>query len=293
MLNQNCIIVFVCSAYDFGCVGYRLCGNALYIFEDHKTSGDNPKRLQILKSIQKAFDGNVFYKPLHDVISPQCAIACGGAIGKKTGETGTIGIFGKLSSTEANINIQELIVAISSGHVLDADADAYVPGTGKVGKCIWPVQSANNMFEVSVIKIDPPLINSLQKVILDKDITLTQISQTDHEKRRVFKIGAATGRTEGFIDTVDDFELFGEKVIVIKPNKSKCSKFSDKGDSGAIVLTNTNDDKLHALGVIYGDCFDLREFNSLHKNESIAVILLDAFNRFKRAKQQEILLDKI
>ena len=267
----------------------------MYIFEDDTISADNPKKLKNRKSIRDAFkDGKAFFKLFHDVVSPQCAISCGGPVGKITGETGTLGMFGKLRNNEASRPIEEIIVAISSGHVLETGADAFVPRIGKVGKCMWPVHAANNMFDVSVIKIDPHLINSLQRFILDEKVTLMQISHEDLENRRVFKFGATTGRTDGFVTTVDDFELFGKKVLVIRPKRSTCSenKFSDEGDSGAIVLTR-KDEQLHAVGVIYGDCFDVREFKSLHGNESIAVFLLDALHRFKTANQQEILLDKI
>ena len=274
-------------------MGYRLCGNALYIFED-KTFAVSPKKLQITKSIQEAFDGNVYYKPLHEVISPQCAIKCGGYIGRKTGEMGTIGIFGKLSSLEANRHMKENIVAISSGHVIEAGADAFVPEKGRVGKCIWPASSSNNMFDVSVIEIDPLLMSSLQKIILDEYITVLNIPEENIENRRVFKIGATTGRTEGTVTTIGDFELFGEKVMAIKPKRLKCqeSKFSDQGDSGSIVLTRDKE-KLFAVGVIYGDCFDVRKSENCHGNESIAVFLINALNRFNIAKQQEIMLEKI
>ena len=272
-------------------MGYRLCGNALYIFEDEKTSANNPKRLQIKKSIQEAFDGNVFYKPLHEVISPQCAISCGGSIGKITGETGTIGIFGKLRNNEASRPDVESIVAISSGHVIDADSDAFVPSRGNVGTCIWPFPSSNNMFDVSVIKINTSFINSLRRFILNENVTLTQISEQDLTNRRVFKFGATTGRTDGFVNTFEECELYGERVLVIKPHRSKSAAFSDEGDSGAIVLTR-KDDKLHAVGVIYGD-FDSRDFKSVHGKESSAVFLINALNRFMEATEQEILLDKI
>lgn len=273
-------------------MGYRLCGNDLYIFED-KTSAVSPKRLQIKKSIEKAFNGTVVFKPLHDVISPQCAIKLGGYIGKETGESGTIGIFGKLSSSEASRAIKENIVAISSGHVIGAGADAFVPGKGRVGKCIWPASSSDSMFDISVIEIDPLLISSLQKIILDEYITVENIPEEKIENRRVFKIGATTGRTEGTVN-IGNFELFGEKVMAIKPKRSRCpeNKFSDEGDSGAIVLTRDKE-KLYAVGVIYGDCFNLRESSSHHGDESIAVFLVNALSRFSTAKQQKIVLDKI
>ena len=285
-------LFYICSAYDAGCVGYWLHGNKLYIFEDNIVSQDNSKKLQIKNSIREAFkDGTVVFKSLNDVISPQCAILCGGSVGKMTGETGTIGIFGKLRNRDANKAKEEIIVAISSGHVIDEGADAFVPSSGNIGKCIWPVPSSNNMFDVSVIKINTSLINSLQRFILDENVTLTQISEQDLTNRRVFKFGATTGRTDGFVNTFEDCELYGEKVLVIKPQRSKNAVFSDEGDSGAIVLTR-KDNKLHAVGVIYGD-FDSRDFESVHGKESSAVFLINALNRFMKETKQEILFDKI
>ena len=283
---------FIYSAYDTGCVGYCLRGNELHIFEDDKISADNPKKLKTQTSIREAFqDGTVYFKLLRHVISPQCAIPCGGSIGNIKGETGTLGMFGKLRSKEAGRIKEEFVVAISSGHVLEADADALVPSKGNIGKCIWPFPSSNNMFDVSVIKIDTSLINSLQKFILDENVTLAQISETDLTNRRVFKFGATTGRTDGFVNTFEECELYGEKVLVIKPQRSKNAAFSDKGDSGAIVLTR-KDERLHAVGVIYGD-FDSREFKSVHGKESSAVFLINALNRFMEATEQEIMFDKI
>lgn len=80
--------------------------------------------------------------------------------------------------------------------------------------------------------------------------------------------------------------------MAILPDVSGTS-FSTNGDSGAIVLTILNG-KYHGVGVIFGGNLDARGAeNNSTQNETIAIFLKNALDRFIRERQMTIEFDKI
>lgn len=305
---MNCCVIFMCfkiknyfqiyfnRGKEFGFVGHMVCGRVLYIFEDKRMTEDAPKVIEIKKSIQDAFKGDVHYRSIRDVLSPHCASICGGPLqNSKTNNAGTLGILGKLlrigtdGSHQAKVN-----VALSSGHVISAGTSALVSTLGEIGVCIWPASSSQNIHDVSIIEIDQERVGHLlHKFLLNEKISVEDIPKERLGYQPVIKYGARTGKTVGYVNVVDTFQMFGNDVMSILPKKSECPNglFSDKGDSGAIVLTRLGG-KLHGLGVIYGGELSLPECKSIHK-DTIAVFLKRALDRFTDATQGTIILDKI
>lgn len=255
-------------------------------------SKDAKKTEEIKKSIKETFKGAVHYRSIRDSLSPHRALNCGGTFrNSRNGHGGTLGIFGELMREEQGASKQtKIAVALSSGHVISADTPAFVSTIGEIGECIWPLDSSNNIHDVSVIKIDQTRIDDLI-LILNQQILVGEISKEDLKDRYVFKFGATTGKTTGYIGVIDDFQMFGEEVMTILSRSECSSKFSDKGDSGAIVLTKVGG-RLYGIGVVYGgglklpDCKNIRE-------ETIAVFLKRALDRFTDKTQQIIEFDKI
>lgn len=141
---------------------------------------------------------------------------------------GTIGMFGSLKDTGNKDSMRT--VAISSPHVINAGTVAYLPDGKRFGECIWP-ESSENIHDVSLIKIDTSSLNALQTSILKKRIQIQEISKDILNDRKVIKYGAATERTVGWIEKIDDFEIYGSDVLVILPEDVDFP-FSAKGDSG-------------------------------------------------------------
>ena len=292
VLRNVLSFMFCCSGKDYGIVGHRLYGDALYIFEDADMSTDAQKTMEIKKSIKENFKGAVHFRSIRDSLSPHRALICAGSFrNSRNGHGGTLGIFGELTRVEQGASKQtKITVALSSGHVISANTPALVSTMGEIGECIWPLDSSNNIHDVSVIKIDQTRIDDLI-LILNQQILVGEISKEDLEDRYVFKFGATTGKTTGYIGVIDDFQMFGEEVMTILSRSECSSKFSDKGDSGAIVLTKISG-RLYGIGVVYGGGLELSDCKNI-REETIAVFLKRALDRFTDKTQQTIEFDKI
>lgn len=280
------------SAKNNGIVGYRLIGEDLYIFESKRLTpeGKQEKRKLIEKSTNTSFKGEIHFRSFNDVFYPHCAIRCGGyLLNNENGFMGTIGMFGSLKGTGNKDSMQ--IVAFSSPHVISAGTVACLPDRERFGECIWPDKS-ENIHDVSFIKIDTSSLNALQTSILKTRIQIQEISRDILNDRKVIKYGAATERTVGWIKKIDDFEIYGSDVLVIVPEDVDFP-FSAKGDSGAIVLTKIHGE-YHGIGMIYGGEFDIRNSeNKSIQNETIAIFLKNALDRFVKDRKMAIRFDEI
>lgn len=291
MLTKQCLEK-IKDASKQGIVGYRLCADELYVFEDDLMLKESKRKTQIENSILESFKGKVHFKPLGDVLKPQCTIKCGGSIvNDDTKRMGTIGIFGVLQNSLQNH--AKKTVAISSPNLFREGDIASVENEERIGVCIWPAQQdqrLQNIHDVSIIEIDPEKIDSIKLTYFDENILIKKDSEAKLDNRVVFKYGAKTQTTYGWIRRINDFQLFERDVWVIKP-KPPGSSFSDEGDSGAIVLTRF-EGKLYGVGMIYGSHLDVRdEENS--ENETVATILMNALDRFKQERNMIIQFDKI
>lgn len=288
-LTKQCLEIIEKSSKN-GVVGYRLFENELHIYGNEQLMKENEKRVEIESSIKECFAGQVHFRSLEQVLVPQCTLKCGDCLRNNTnGKMGTIGIFGKMKYTPANESVQT--VALSSAHVISS-GDIACSSTGvRFGKCIWP-ESGVNIHDVSIIKIDSSMINSLKRTVFDEHITIDEIPKQNLLYRKVIKYGAATQETCGSITKIDNFQLFGNDVMAILPLDSE-RPFSTNGDSGAIVLTKF-DKKYHGVGVIFGGYLDARGAeNKNTQNETIAIFMKNALDRFIGDRKMTIEFDKI
>lgn len=274
----------------FGIVGYRLCGNELLVFKDGNATKPNKKRKKIEKSIESLFKGTIQFIELKEFLTPHCAVECGGTIqNSRNSRKGTIGIFGMVKQANGESCFH---VAITSPHVVSEGESAGLSNGSEIGRCIWPPDEL--IHNVSVIRINEDLINSLQKTRFDKKIIIQEISNQILLNKKVFKYGAGTQKTVGWIAKIDNFELYGRNVMAILPNRSNLSNlFSDKGDSGAIVLTKIKGE-YYAVGMIFGGgtVSYLAECSSVQR-ESIAIFLKPALDDLRMKGGVHIEFDKI
>ena len=125
-------------------------------------------------------------------------------------------------------------------------------------------------------------------------VTLFKGDRRDLKRRKVYKFGATTSKTIGFIHDSEFVLTIGDPVSVflIEPEDpdDDSSRFSQPGDSGAIVLTKFGQDVI-ALSMIFGGDVDLE---GVARNNSIAVDLNQALQRFEaNNKGQRIKLDTL
>lgn len=288
-LSKQCLEIINASRKN-GVVGYRLFGDELHIYGNDQLIIETEKRREIENSIKEHFNGHVLLRSVMNVLKPQCTVKCGDYLkSSTTGRMGTLGIFGEMKTAVENESIQT--VALSSAHVISRGEVACTSAGGRFGECIWPGSIAN-IHDVSIIQIDPSSISTLQQTIYNKDIAIEEISKENLLYREVFKYGATTQKTRGSIEQIDHFKLFGSDVMTISSDDPE-RLFSTNGDSGAIVLTIL-DGKYHGIGVIYGGNVDNRETGiNIPENESIAIFLKNALDRFARERNMSIEFHKI
>lgn len=288
-LTKRCLELIEASS-KHGVVGYRLFGNELHIYENEHLRTGTKERSEIENSIKENFNGKVHFRSLNNVLIPHCTVKCGDYLKNGTlKRMGTVGIFGEIKNADENDSNQT--VAISSPHVISSGEIACTATGGKFGECIWP-ENGSNIHDVSIIQIDFSSIATLQRTIFNKNIVIENIPKEDLLYREVFKFGASSQKTCGLIEQIDHFRLFGSDVMTISTDDPE-RPFSTNGDSGAIVLTILNG-KHHGIGVIYGGSLEHREAKiDTSRNESIAIFLKNALDRFTRARHMSIEFDKI
>lgn len=265
----------------------------MYIYGNDQLTSGTDKRQEIENCIKENFKGQVHFRSLNNVLKPQCAVKCGDYLKNSTlGIMGTIGMFGEIKNALENDSIQT--VALSSPHVI-SNGDIACSSTGdRIGECIWPGSKAN-IHDVSIVKIDSSLISTLQRTFFNENITIEEITKEKLHYRKVFKYGAATKETHGWIEQIEHFQLFGRDVMAISSDdrENPEGKFSTNGDSGAIVLTIL-DEKHHGIGIIYGGNVDDRGANrKITEREIIAVFLKYALDQFTNEKNMTIDFNKI
>lgn len=273
-----------------GVVGYRLFGNELHIYENEHLRIGTKERSEIENSIQENFNGKVHFRSLNGVLIPHCTVKCGDYLKNSTlKKGGTIGIFGEIK--KADENDTNHTVALSSPHVISSGEIACTTTGGRFGECIWP-ENSSNIHDVSIIQIDPSFIGTLKRTILNEIIAIEEIPKERLLYREVFKFGASSHKTCGLIEQIDHFRLFGSDVMTISSDDPE-RLFSTNGDSGAIVLTIL-DGKHLGIGLIYGGSLEHREAEiNIHRNESIAIFLKNALDKFSKGKNMSIEFDRI
>lgn len=265
-------------------------GNTLYLFEDETKSITSNQRQKIVMTIRESFPGKVVVNPIKHVMKLYCGVKCGDLMqNPANGTSATIGIFGEIKDMQGAAKDTRTTVVLSSSH-FSSSGDIVTHSTvGRIGECIYP--SSSILDGVSVTLIDPFVTHSLKKYIFEENVKVDELSKEMLLDRMVFKYGAATHTTFGFIQQFGDFQLFERDVLVIK-SKNRDEAFSQPGDSGAVVLTRCGDE-LYAIGMVVGTYSIRGEECKDTGNEVIAVFLKKAVDRFKNETKCDISFDKI
>lgn len=247
------------------------------------------EKKQLESYIEDSFKGKVKIIPLRTVLKPQCAIKCGGYITNNiTNKSGTIGVFGKMRNLVKYDKVRT--IALSSPNLFSDGDIASLPNGEKVGACVWPVKPEplmENLFDVSVVEIDSTRTDEIQWTILNEHFLMEEIPYENLDNRLVFKYGAKTQKTYGWIKKISNFELFEREVLVIIP-KSSGTMFSDEGDSGAIVVTKIGGNH-YGVGMVYGSHLDVgKTTNKSYKIATVAIFLKNALERFTSPKKMSI-----
>lgn len=265
-------------------------GNTLYLFEDETRSITSNQRQKILMTIRESFPGKVLVNPIKNVMKLYCGVKCGDYMKNATKEkSATMGIFGEIKDMQVAEKDTRTVV-LSSPHLITQGEIANHSSVGRIGECIYPRQG-NLWDDISVTVIDPSVTNTLIKYIYNENVKVDELSKEMLVDRMVFKYGAATHVTYGFIQQVGDFQLFERDVMVIK-SKNRDETFSLPGDSGAIVLTRCGNE-LYGIGMVIGGRITLDEESKENGNEVIALFLKKAIDRFKNKTGFDISFDKI
>ena len=198
---------------------------------------------------------------------------------------GTVGMFGSVFHRDGSSKT----CCISSPHVISRGQTAYISGsTVPLGDCIWPRTVVDNRIknveDISVIYINLVQQNIEIKRMIEDQITLFKGDRADLKRRKVYKFGATTSKTIGFIGDPEFVLTIGDpiSVFLIEPEDvdDDSSRFSQPGDSGAIVFTKFGQNVV-ALSMIFGGEFTLEGLEGFAKNNSIAVDLKQAIQRFE------------
>lgn len=264
-------------------------GNTLYLFEDETKSITSNQRQKTLMTIRESFPGKVLVNPIKHVMKLYCGVKCGDFMtNATTNAKATIGIFGEIEDRRGNTKNTSTVFLSSSHFISTGDIVTHRTGT-RIGECIYP-GTKSTVDGVSVTLLDPPVTNYL-KYIYGENVKVDELSKEMLVDRKVFKFGATTGTTCGFIQQVGDFQLFEKDVMVIK-SKNRDRPFSLPGDSGAVILTRCGDE-LYGIGMVIGSyCMDEDgEYNN--GKTVIALFLKKAVDRFQNETGFNISFDKI
>ncbi|XP_061180733.1 uncharacterized protein LOC133189364 [Saccostrea echinata] len=197
---------------------------------------------------------------------------------------GSIGMFGTYKHEK------DTQVCVSSAHILRKEDTGYIEHEGKIrelGNCIWPMSSVVSVLdEMSVIALDDSLQFSAEKH-LHESVKLFEGSPSELLNRKVFKFGASSAMTKGFVDQVIVTSLGPETAYGITPHP-KNSVFSTEGDSGSVVCTKMNR-TIYAIGLVIGKFEPHDEQTSENIDTLIMVSNLQmAVLRFKKEMGGEI-----
>lgn len=206
----------------------------------------------------------------------------GGKMSNETHGFGSIGMF----TTLRKLGIPRL-VCTSSGHLCNENDTIYYEDGEEsriLGTCIWPkfLQKPDLYLNpMSVVCLNEK-VHSLVEKELREDIKIFDGELIELINRKVYKFGATSGHTVGYIE--DRFEMSNNRgVIVARGKNDEC--FADEGDSGSIVLTKIGKDTV-ALGIVVGS-IDMRTEDE-PTGSVLVVSLKDALHQFAEHYDCEI-----
>ncbi|XP_062618528.1 uncharacterized protein LOC134280121 [Saccostrea cucullata] len=204
--------------------------------------------------------------------------------------SGTLGMFGQLNGFP---------VAVTGGHVIEEGQLAQFHIHGECvnfGACIWPLvaECQTHIPDIAVIEIDKNIMNKISYRI-GNNVTIHTRKLLELKNRKVFKYGATTNLTHGYVEDIDSMSLFESTDVALVAHEDDDKNFAKEGDSGAIVLTKFNDQHF-AIGVVYGGGLNPRNSpKTVSPKTSVIVSLNHAIQRFKEGYEncQVLSLDSL
>lgn len=202
----------------------------------------------------------------------------------KSESYGTVGMIGSFRPKTGETSTST-ICCISSPHVISAYKKAFFrDATVLLGTCIWPQPAPNNEVnadDISVITLEKHIQICKRQ---SGDVKLFEEADRHKlDKRKVFKFGATTGKTLGFVCKTDFILPLGKpiNVFLIEPYDKNDgeSTFSEPGDSGAVVLTKFGQ-RVEAFSMIFAGDVNIPD---VAKNNTIAVELKYAVDNFENS----------
>ncbi|XP_061185224.1 uncharacterized protein LOC133193283 [Saccostrea echinata] len=286
---------------DYNIIGYALYDKLLKIFAGSDIESKVSELVMKVRSlINKTFKGRVIAQLLKKpYIVPFTALQGGCKMrAVQVRRTGTLGMFAKCLIAD-----QRQSVGISSGHVALKGNDIQLEISKEnvlVGKCIWPETSARdaNFKDISVILLNTDIADTIQYRMPQFDVKLRTDDLIVLHLRKVFKFGAKTNRTLGYLKSKNLLRLRETEAMCIKPEEGE-RQFSEEGDSGSVVFTQKGRD-LIAIGIVFGGNLkliqtqDTEEENSsdFKEGDCIAIDLKDAIRYFESSGEGTIFLEK-
>lgn len=268
-------------------IAYIITDNAISIYHK-KEYLEDATFTKALEEIRQNFTHveTCIIKTPWDFVKPQMQVSPGNKLFVSKTSHGTLGIFGNLKSPSSTRS-----TAISGGHVISENSKAFIDigdVRKELGTCIWP-KNQNDSFsvnipDISVIVLSDDILRHLE--IQSERIEVFDKCLNNLSCRKVYKIGATTGKTEGVICDVDSLDVFGVSDAVLVTHCDPTKSFSDEGDSGSVVLTKFGRDVV-ALGVIFGGNILTQKSPNVPKKASFVVSLKKALVNFEEANEKQ------
>lgn len=283
----SCVLP-LCRLKESGLLGYTTENNTLILCV--KSSSNPLSKDRIPKLIKDEFK-SIKINEMEQLFTVHCGITSGQKLyyeRDNAGSYGTLGMIGSINSTEEN----ETICCISSPHVISKGQVAYsMDATRELGCCIWPPPAQEGQVNAQDISVIPLKANVQGFTLLGKVSIFDEAERSKLDKRKVFKYGATTDKTKGFVCKTNigiPTEYPEIEAFLIEPY-DKDSMFSKPGDSGAVVLTKFGS-RLFAFSMILGGNVNI---DGVPKNCSIAVELNYAIEQFEKDSGKNLKLNTL
>ncbi|XP_062618643.1 uncharacterized protein LOC134280252 [Saccostrea cucullata] len=282
VLSKECKGLLQCGQ-DIGIIAYRTDGKSLTVYTSQPETRALNAKLKELEQICSPLSLRHFNVQT-PIFRKHSLMAGSKLVNMRSDFLGTLGLFAKKVKDGV-----EKDVAITSAHVIWEGCTANSEMNGEdveIGTCTWPPKPSDEHFharikDLALVQLNPGMSENIST---SREIFLYVDSKEELAYRCVYKHGCSTGKSEGDID-LPVFDMYGNNVMVI--TRENQEKFSEPGDSGALVLTEQGN-KLYALGLIFGDDLNLRESDpQFPENASFAIYLDEAIRRFERVSDNE------
>lgn len=276
-----------------GLLGYTTENNTLILCV--KSSPNSLTKDRIPKIIKDEFK-SIKINKMEQLFTFHCGITSGEKLHPQKDNVSSYGTIGMIGSFHSIRERNPTRCCISSPHVISKDQVAYfMDAKKKLGKCIWPPRVPNYHINVQDISIIPLEENDIKISTEEGMINIFKETNRDSlDRRKVFKYGATTGRTDGIVCKTNFYLPIKDppiSVFLIEPRNEAKEKptFSEPGDSGAVVLTKFGQ-RVHAFSMIFGGDVNIE---GVAKNNSIAVELKYAVNHFEMTNDKILELDTL